>query len=198
MAASTTETVVFDVHDFKVWALISDTAESASPTWSSVAVDVPGIAEVSLDPNFITAELKGDAKVIAKKGRIDRFNLSATYGKLAQRVLQVILGGDIIDGTAGATRYRTKGRNSMPYFACAFTIEDADVGMVRVILYKAQLTGGTLINQSTEEFGQPSLEAEGIPCDSDDELFFDVDFLDTAVPLTTSTTVPELIASITA
>lgn len=198
MAAATNETVVFDVHDFKVWALISDFSTDASPTYASVAVDVPGIAEVSLDPNFITAELKGDAKVIAKKGRIDRFNLSATYGKLAQKVLQVILGGEILDGTAGKSRYRTKGRNSMPYFGCAFTIEDADVGMVRVILYKAQLTGGTLINQSTEEFGQPSLEAEGIPCDSDDDLFFDVDFLDTAAPLETTTTMASLITDITA
>lgn len=198
MAAQADETVVFDVHDCKVWALISDNPNDASPTYASVGVDVPGIAEVSLDPNFVTAELKGDAKVIAKKGRIDRFNFSATYGKIAQRVLQVILGGTILDSTAGKTRYRTKGRNSLAYFCIAFTIEDADVGMVRVILYKAQLTGGTLINQSTEEFGQPSMEAEGIPCDSNDDLFLDVDLLDDVVPITEATTVAELLADIPA
>lgn len=197
MSAAQKETVVFDVHDFKVWALVSDSPTDASPTYASVAVDVPGIAEVGLDPNFVTAELKGDAKVIAKKGRIDRFNLSATYGKLAQQVLQVILGGSVFDSVSGKSRYRLGGRNSLPYFGCAFTIDDADIGQVRVILYKAQLTGGSLLSQSTEEFGQPSLEAEGIPCDSDDELFFDVDFLDTAETLTTSTTMASLIEAIT-
>ncbi|HMM95402.1 hypothetical protein [Phycicoccus sp.] len=198
MAAESKETVVFDVHDFKVWALVSDNSTDASPTYASVAVDVPGIAEVGLDPNFVTAELKGDGKVIAKKGRVDRFNLSGTYGKLAQEVLKVILGGTVLDGTAGKSRYRFKGRNSLPYWGCAFTIDDADIGQVRVILYKAQLTGGSLLSQSTEEFGQPSLEAEGIPCTSDDELFFDVDFLDEAETLTTSTTMAELISAITA
>lgn len=193
MAAETNETVVFDVHDFKVWAMIAD--NGASPTWSSVAVDVPGIAEVSLDPNFVTAELKGDAKVIAKKGRIDRFNLSATYGKLALEVLRVILGGTRMDATSGLSRYRTKGKNSLPYFGCAFTIDDADVGQVRVILYKAQLTGGSLLSQQTEEFGQPSMELEGIPCDTVPDLFFDVDFLDDAVELTTSTQLSALAAA---
>ena len=192
MGATTHETVVFDVHDFKVWALVDDLATNASPTYASVAVDVPGIAEVGLDPNFITAELKGDAKVMAKKGRIDRFNLSATYGKLAQDVLAVVLGGTVDDSQVGRSRFRVKGANSLPYFGCAFVIDDADVGQVRVILWKCQVTGGALLSQSTEEFGQPEMELEGIPAESNSDLFFDVDFLDEAETLTTATQLSDL------
>lgn len=197
MAANSNETVVFDVHDFKVWALVSDNSSAASPTYASVAVDVPGIAEVGLDPNFVTAELKGDAKVLAKKGRVDRFNLSGTYGKIAQKALQVFLQSELLDGTSGKSRLRFKGRNSLPYWGCAFTIDDADIGQVRIIVYKCQLTGGSLLSQSTEEFGQPTFEAEGIPCDSNDDLFVDIDFLDTAETLTEATTMASLIEAIT-
>lgn len=159
------ETVVFDVHDCKVYPLLTDAA-GASPTYGP-AVDVPGIAEVGIDPNIVTAELKGDARVIAKKGRTDRINFSGTYGKLDIDVLQVILGGAIADGGTGAaetSRYRLKSPASLPYFKIAFSIEDVDegIGNLQVIIYKAQVTGGTLIGSSTDNFGQPTFDAEGI------------------------------------
>lgn len=171
------ETVVFDVHDCKVYKLLTDNAGS-SPTYSS-AVDVPGIAEVSLDPNLLTAELKGDAKVIAKKGRIDKVNLSATYGKLALDVLGVVLGGTNTD-QAGSARWRLAGTNSLPYFKIVFVINDADVGQVKVTLYKAQVTGGTLLGQSSDQFGQPTMQVEGIPALGDDNYFIDIELLDVA------------------
>lgn len=174
------ESVVYDVHDFKVYALLSD-ALGASPTYDN-AVDVPGIAEVSLDPNLVTAELKGDAKVIAKKGRIDKFNLSATYGKIALDVLAVIIGGAVTDGT-GSAKWSVGGDNSLPYFKAVFVINDASVGQVKVTLYKAQLTGGTLLGQQTEQFGQPTLQCEGIPAEGDPTYFFEVEFLDDPVTL---------------
>lgn len=164
------ETVVFDVHDAKVYPLLTD-ASGASPTYGP-AVDVPGIAEVSIDPNIVTAELKGDARVIAKKGRTDRLNFSATYGKLALDALQVILGGTITDGGTGTdetSRYRLASPASLPYFKIAFSIEDVDLGIgnLTVTIYKAQLTGGTLIGSSTDNFGQPTFDAEGIALNGD-------------------------------
>jgi hypothetical protein len=174
-----TETVLYDVHDFKVYPLLTDTG--ACPTYGA-AVDVPGIAQVGLDPNFLTAELKGDAKIIAKRGRIDKMQISATYGKLSQMVLGVIIGGTTTAGT-GNSKWALTGTNSLPYFKAAFAINDADVGSVIITLYKAQITGGTLLSQQTDNFGQPTMDMAGIPATSNDALI-GIDFYDalTALP----------------
>lgn len=158
-------TVIFDVHDCKVYALLTD-AVGASPTYGA-AVDIPGIANVGVDPNLVHAELKGDARIIAKKGRTDRINFKATYGKIAIDALAVILGGTVSD--SGTTpnqmaRMRLKSPAPLPYFKIEFKIEDVDEGLgdLHVVIYKAQMTGGTLLGTSTDSFGQPTFDAEGI------------------------------------
>lgn len=181
------ETVVYDVHDFKVYALTVDTGGGASALTYGAAVDVPGIAEVSMEPNFLTAELKGDARIIAKKGRVDKINISATYGKVSLDVLAVILGGTIVDAGSGSTetaRWRLLGDNSLPYFKCEFKIADVDTGLgdVTVVLYKGQLTGGTLLSGTTDEFGQPEMQIEGIATDANDQMV-DVTFHETDTAL---------------
>lgn len=157
------ETVVYDVHDAKVYPMLTDPVNSA-PTYGP-AIDVPGIASVSTDPNFATAELKGDARVMARKGRVDRINLSATYGKVSIDVLKTILGGTIDDIADVSADWVLTGDNSLPYFKMAFVISDLDLGLgdLHVTLYKCNLTGGTLINGSTDSFGQPELSLEAIP-----------------------------------
>ena len=171
---TTHESVVYDVEDFKVAALLTDT--TGAPTYG-VWKDVPGIAEVSLDPNLVTGELKGDAKIIAKKGRIDRFNFGATYGKLSLDALGVMVGGTTTDN-AGNAKWSMPGTNSLPYFKAGFRILDSDVGSVIVIAYKCQVTGGSLLSQSSDNFGQPSIDFEGIPCTSDSTLFVEIGFYD--------------------
>lgn len=163
---TTHESVVYDVEDFKVFPLTADTG--GAPTYGA-AVDVPGIASVSMDPNLVTAELKGDARIIAKKGRIDRFNFSATYGKIALDVLEVIIGGAAADGTGNAS-WAISGSNSLPYFKAEFRILDTDIGDIHVVAYKCQATGGTLLDQSSDNFGQPKVDFEAIPTESDDSL----------------------------
>lgn len=163
MPAPAHETVVFDVHDAKVYALLTDQA-GASPTFGA-AVDVPGIAEVSLDPNLVSAELKGDGRVIAKKGRIDRYNFSGTYGKLDFDVLQVLIAVSITEvAGSGRTNARSKSPAPLPLFKLEFKIEDLDegIGDLHVTLWKCQITGGTLLGTSSDNFGQPSFDAEAI------------------------------------
>lgn len=236
-----TSTTLFDVHDCRVAPLLTDTVGSA-PTYGTM-VDVPGIAEVSLDPNLVTAELKGDARVIAKKGRTDRLNFSATYGEFNADTLAVLLGttvaqaGAATDGgpyastnssgsavlpssnanfqqldvgksltgtgvaggatilsvqsatsatmsavsTAGITSFtiedrqpdlavvRLKSPASLQYFKIEFAIQDLSLGLadLHVVLYKAQVTGGTLIGSSSDNFGQPSFQAEAIALNGD-------------------------------
>lgn len=260
------ETVMFDVHDAKVAALLSDSTGSL-PTYGPWT-DVPGIAEVGLDPNFVTAELKGDARVIAKKGRIDRMNFSGTYGKLSLDVLGIILGSAVADlaavastpltglaadddsttvtgtgftqalvgreitgtsiqpdtivlavnqagtsmtislpvtatiasGTASVAavgavaRARIQAPAPLPYFGLKFKIEDLDVGVgdLHVVNHKCQITGGTLIGGSTDNFGQPSFDAEAIGLDGhlpdgsggfDSNVMVDVNILDAVTAL---------------
>lgn len=158
-------TVVYDVNDAKVYPMLSDSVGSA-PTYGS-AVDVPGITEISAEPNLVTAELKGDATVIAKKGRVDRINVSATYGKLSLDALSVILGGTKGDTASTQAGYRLASPASLPYFKLEFQVLDLDIGIgsLSVVLYKCQITGGTLIHTSSDNFNQPSFDAEGIAID---------------------------------
>ena len=231
------QTVMFDVHDAAVAPLLTD-PKSRVPSYGPL-VDVPGISEVGLDPNFVTAELKGDARVIAKKGRIDRMNFSGTYAKLDLDVQAVIFGTSVADlaavasstvtgvtavedsaiitktassftqamvgrpvtgtgipdgakavyvnddgseltlsspatadgtvsVTIGATVEKVRSRiaspASLPYFKLAFKISDVDEGLgdLHIVCWKCQVTGGTQVGSSADNFGQPSFDAEAI------------------------------------
>jgi hypothetical protein len=162
------ESIVFDVHDCRIWPMLTDLT-AASPTYGT-AVDVYGIAQVTVDPNLVTAELKGDARVIAKKGRLDRINFSGTYGKLSLPVLTVLLTAAVT--TAGVTpneivKGRLVGGAKLPYFKIGVQLQDVDLGIaaISVIIYKAQITGGSMINTQSDQFGQPTFDAEGIAVD---------------------------------
>jgi hypothetical protein len=180
--ATSHASVLYDVNDFKVTPLLTDSV--TSPTYGATLVDVPGIASVSMEPNINTNELKGDAKVIAKKGNIDKANFSATYGRLALDALAVFLGGTVTDATTPASaKWSLPGTNSLPYFKALFQILQNEVGDVHVTAHKAQVTGGTLLDQSTDSFGQPKIDFEAIPCTSDDTKFVEITFLDAPTPL---------------
>jgi hypothetical protein len=182
---STTPTVssLYDVNDFKVAAQTAD-ADTA-PTYSA-SVDVPGIAAVSMQPGLKTAELKGDAKVLARKGTTDRFSFSCTYGKISLDALVVFFGGTVTDETTPTTsvHWDIAGTNALPYFRAEFQILQGEVADTHVTAHKAQVTGGTLLDQSTDAFGQPKVDFEAIPCLSDDDLFVTIEFYDAATPLT--------------
>lgn len=180
-------TVTFDVHDCAVAPMLTDISGSA-PTYGPW-IDVPGIAQVGLDPEFVTAELKGDARTLARKGKTSSFTLSATYSVLSLDVMKAIFGGTITDtGTADAesSRYRLLGNNSLPYFKMAFAIQDLSSGLatMHVVLPKSQVTGGSIFDQSTDEFGQRSFQVSGIPTLGEDVLL-DVTLFETATNLQT-------------
>jgi hypothetical protein len=162
MAASQS-TITFDVQDCKVYKVTADAVGGI--TYGS-AVDVPGIQEVTLEPNFVTAELKGDGKVLAKKGKVDRLNFSATYSEMALDVLAVIFGGSVSTAGTGTTEtasYEFTGQ-SLPSFKIEFLINDleSELAELAVILNKCQITGGTLVSGSSDNFGNPSFTAEAI------------------------------------
>lgn len=188
MAASTSA-ITFDVKDCAVYAHTADTA--SSPTTFGSAVDVPGIQEVSLEPNFITNELKGDGGVVlAKKGKIDRLNFSCTYGELSMLVLEVLLGATKATSGTGDAEVADLAITdaSLPYFKIGFLIDDLQtsgdaLATVLVTLQKCQLTGGSLVSGSTDSFNTPNFTAEAIKPAGDPIRFGNISFAETAASL---------------
>lgn len=162
------ESVLFDIHDVKVYPLVSDSG--ASPVYGD-AVDVYGAAEASLDPNLVSAVLKGDGRTIARKGKLDTLTGGITYGRLSIDVLNVLFEMTLDDTLADRARGRLRSGAKTLWFGMAFRIEDADNDIEDVVplFYKCQVTGGTLLGQSTDSFGQPSFEFEAIGLDCHDE-----------------------------
>ena len=189
MAASQSA-ITFDVKDCKVAPLSADASGSA--TTYGTSIDVPGITEVSLEPNFITNELKGDGGVVlAKKGKIDRLNFSCTYGELSLEVLEVLLADTTADAGTGTAETATLGITdaSLPYFRVQFLIDDLQtsgdsLAEVIVTLQKCQLTGGSLVSGSTDSFNQPNFTAEAIKPAGTPIQFGQIQFLETATGLT--------------
>ena len=190
--AATESAITFDVKDCKVSAVNADASGSA--TTYQTSVDVPGITEVSLEPNFITNELKGDGGVVlAKKGKIDRLNFSCTYGELSLKVLEVLLGQTVTEDSSGGSSAETAllamDDSSLPYFRVQFLIDDLQtsgdaLAEVIVTLNKCQLTGGSLVSGSTDSFNQPNFTAEAIKPAGTPVQFGQIQFLETAAGLT--------------
>jgi len=162
--ALTHQTTVYDVDACYVFPLVSDPTAGPSPTYGT-GVRVQGISQVKVDPNFITAELKGDGgAVLAKRGRVDRFKFSGTYGYISFDVLAVILGGSATDPDTHTAQYDFIGGQVLTYFGMALLFEDVDTesGLSSMVVYlpKVQITGGTLITGQTDQFGQPTFDAE--------------------------------------
>ena len=167
--AVATSVITFDVKDCKVYPLTADLSSGA--TTFGTAVDVPGLQDVSLEPNFITSELKGDGGVVlAKKGKIDRLNFSCTYSELSLDVLAVLLGQTVTGAGSSGTYTATMpiDDSSLPYFMVAFLLDDLqhstgdEPATVVATLQKCQLTGGSLVSGSTDSFSNPTFSAEAI------------------------------------
>lgn len=167
------DTILYDVHDCKVYPLTADSG--ASPTYGT-GIDVPGIAQVGINPNIISNELKGDAMIIDRRARVDSFPFTATYGKLDLDVLSVILETTGVADTGATPNQKAhvdiEGGNEPPYFGIAVQFEDTDidVGMLRAIIWKAKITGGTLLTGQTDQYGQPTLEASGIATEAHNKM----------------------------
>lgn len=177
------ETVLFDCHDFKVYAMLTDSS-AASPTYGP-AVDVPGINQVSLDPNVVSAVLKGDGRTVARRGRTDSFKLAAQNAKLALDAVAVMYGGAVVDVSGNEAAWSLAGPAPLPYFKSEFKIDDVDLGLATVhfILFKSQLSGGKLAGQQSDQFGQPTMDIEGIQPDFATTPMVKIRLLTVATPL---------------
>ena len=185
------QAITFDVQDCKVYTI----ADAVGGSYlASAGVDVPGVQEVSVEPNLITADLKGAGKVVAKKGKIDRLNFTCTYSELSLPVLEKILGGTTVASDVGEAALGTAALSisggSLPYFSVAFLLTDLQtqdsgdaVASVKMELHKCQITGGTLLSGSTDDFATPSFTVEAILPNDSTYGFGKVTFDETAATL---------------
>lgn len=163
------ESIIFSVHDLKVYPLTALGDDSTDPTYGA-AIDVPGVSEVGLDPEISNATLRGDGKVIDSRSTLDGVTLSFTYSKLAPAVLAALDGGTEevgAGGSDGITRYVRNAGDSIPRFAFAALVSEVDSpgGAAKIYGYNAIVSGGSLFAASDSEHGQPSFDASviGIP-----------------------------------
>jgi hypothetical protein len=166
--AASRESVAYDIQDVKVYVLLTDST-AASPTYGP-GIDVPGIAELTATPQFTTAELKGDAKIFARRGRLDKFSGTLKFDRIALNVMTAVIGGSVTDlgtGTAEEARYDFLAPASLPYFRVEGLIADTEtelgISNIHVIFAKCQLTGGTLLTAQSDTFSQPTLNFDAIP-----------------------------------
>jgi hypothetical protein len=166
-------TFTFDVADAAVWPLLTDPV-GGTATYGT-KIDVPGINNVSVEPEFISAVLKGDAKTLARRARIDSLNFSAGYSLLSPELIGVLYDGThtAAVGEEDATTLEISGAGSLPYVMFGFSILDAEVGVGCINVYglKCQVTGGNLFEQSTESFGGRSFQISAIPLLSNNRMF---------------------------
>ena len=163
------QSVLYDVKALKIYSpLVADVVGGASATWSA-GVALQGVANISLTPNMVTGELKGDGgMVLSRKGRTDRLMCSFTYGRLGLDALAIMLGGvsgDTGTGVSEIATWQIAMPNTLPFFRVECQIVDTDNGVadVHAIMYKCQLKSATFIDSKTDGFGQPKIDVEAIP-----------------------------------
>jgi hypothetical protein len=158
--AALTSTTVYDIEDCKLFPVTANTS-GASPTYGA-AVDVPGISTLQIDPSLVSARVKGDGgKVINSKARIEVVTFSLTMAKLDLDVIATALTQNAVASTAGSETIDLDNQE-LPDFKLEGQVLDTDDadGDVHVILFICKVTGGTILGQSSDTFGQPTLSGE--------------------------------------
>lgn len=169
MASMNQQTIAFDVEKFMVYPFTTtDVNGGASPTYGT-GVQVQGIQSVNLDPEIVSADLKGDGgQIISRQGRVTGYQLQAQYGRIGLDALAVMVGGTVSDTGTGASEvaeWDMLGDNILPFFKCEFDIATTDNGVadLHVVLYKCQLKSATFLDPKTEAFSNPKIDLEAIP-----------------------------------
>lgn len=177
------QSVLYDVHDLKVYPMISD---DPAATAYGAPIDVPGVSQIELSPSYVNNSLKGDGKTIDDRTVLEFVTAELTYGKLSPEVLAAIDGGDATSNAGGTiTRYRRTASSRIPHFGLAGLISEVDAldGAAKLFVYKAKVQDGTLWSGQTDSHGQPSFTVKGIALESESEAIWQTDLEDVGTPL---------------
>lgn len=176
--------VLFSVHDLKVYPITALGDDATDPTYGS-AIDVPGVSEVTLDPEVSEALLRGDGKVIDSRAVLDSLGLSFTYGKLTPAVLAAIDGGTVSTNVGSTTtRYIREADDIIPEWGFAALVSEVDNpgGAAKLYGYRAKMSGGSLFGASDNEHGEPTFDANVIALPKGPMYAIDLEDTGTALP----------------
>jgi hypothetical protein len=155
--------VIYDVQDAKVYPLTADA--TGGPTYGA-AIDVPGISQVTVSPQYENAQLVGDGREIDTRTRLMAAELSFRYGKLDPEVLAALDGGTAVSavGPPVSTSYHREGDDRIPYFGFAAQVVEVDEadGVALLAVYKARITDGSLFQAESNTYGQPEFTARAV------------------------------------
>jgi hypothetical protein len=136
-------------------------------------VDLPNSQTLSFTENEDFQELRGDDKVVAKRGNGPTVDWSLESGGISLEAYAVINGGVVI--TSGVTpavkrTYSKKGTDSKPDFWAEGQAMSESGGDFHVVLYKCKADGGVEGELADGEFWVSSASGTGI-ADLEDNLY---------------------------
>lgn len=200
----TRETVTYNLDDCKIFPLTAD-AVGGSPSYGT-GIDVPVIQSHTAQAEFISAELKGDAKLVDIYSKPEKWTGSVRHGAMSFDALEVLLGGTASDSGSSPNErkaFKLQGASVPGYFKLETQIKyvgGAEAGGgadFHVILYKVKVTGLS-VEYANEAHAVVSFDYMAIPLQSSDDMLefvknetavaIDAGATDTTLPTVTSST----------
>lgn len=159
---------LFNIDDAKVWPITADT--SSAYTLGS-GVDVPGIQSLSMQPEFLSKELVGDASILDEYSKLRKITGSVRHGQISLPLLAILTGGSNADSGVTPNEVKTftwEGADLPGYFKmegqCKY-LGGGDAGGsgdAHFILYKVKMTNLQIEAQS-EDYAVVSFDYSAIP-----------------------------------
>jgi hypothetical protein len=133
-------TKLYGVADVKIFPL---TADSDTATTYGTAIDVPGIQDLKMTPNYVEKSLQGDDATIESDTKLSDIDFTVQHAKISLEVLEVIEGGTITE--SGSTpnqvkEYLQTTASKPEYFKLEAQVRFVDTGAadVHMILHKCK------------------------------------------------------------
>ncbi len=176
-----TSSLLLGVNDAKISKLLTDI--TTNPTYSS-SVDVPGISEVKVSPNFVEKELKGDEVILDYYSKLESVDWSFNNAKISLDALAILLGGTVsASGTTPNQKqtYSLLGTDKPNYFKLEAQSTYTEIGDAHVILYKCKASKVEYTIKG-EDFAEVSASGKAIACISNSKVK-DIVFNETAAAI---------------
>lgn len=198
------QSITYNLDDGKIFPLLSDDT-GGSPSYAA-GIDLPGVRNHTAEAQVLTAESKGDAKILDVYSKIEKFSGRVDQAKIDFDAFATMMGGSVAETGASPNERKSfalKGANVPGYFKMETQIKyvgGEEVGLgadFHVILHKVKITGLS-VEWSNESHVSVSFDYSAIPLNSNDEL---VEFVknETAVAINAGSpdTTPPTVASST-
>lgn len=174
--AITRETVTYNLDDAKIRPLLTDPV-GGSPTYGS-SIDIPVIQSHTAQAELVSAELKGDAKIVDVYSKTEKFTGQVRHGAISFDALAVLLGGTASTSGSSPTqqqKFSLKGADIPGYFMLESQIKyvggaEAGIGAdLHPKLHKVKITGLS-VEYANESHAVVSFDYMAIPLQSTDDL----------------------------